>query len=128
MKTYTNGLITQKRTMVVHEKEFKFNAPHLFKVERTGEYLMPQDVDSTGINDLLTVHFQEGPILENGLNGVFNEDLLAMVLCRLEHFQKSEFSCRENAVAITKIEEALMWLRKRTDDREARGVLGSSQK
>ena len=55
-------------------------------------------------------------------------DLLAMVLCRLEHFQKSEFSCRENAVAITKIEEALMWLRKRTDDREARGVLGSYQK
>ena len=128
MKTYTNGLITQKRTRVVHEKEFRFNAPHLFKVERAGEYLMPQEAGSTGINDLLAVHFQEGPILENGLNGVFNEDLLAMVLCRLEHFQKSEFSCRENAVAITKIEEALMWLRKRTDDREARGVLGTYQK
>ena len=128
MKNYTNGLVTQTRTKVSHEEDFKFNAPHLFVVERNGEYMMPEEPNSTGVNKLLTVHFQEGPMLDYSLNGVFNEDLLAMVLCRLEHFQKSEFSCRENAVAITKIEEALMWLGKRTKDRELRGVLSTYNK
>ena len=51
-----------------------------------------------------------------------NEDLIAMVIDRLQSFQESEYKCRENAVAITKLEEALMWLRKRTQDREDRGV------
>jgi hypothetical protein len=50
-----------------------------------------------------------------------------MVLTRLNSFQDSPFKCRENAVAITKLEEALMWLRKRTMDREARGVVGTSK-
>ncbi len=59
------------------------------------------------------------------LEGKTNEDLLAMVICRLEHFQKSEFACRENAIAITKLEESLLWLRKRTMGRENRGVEGT---
>lgn len=71
------------------------------------------------------VHFQEGPIKENGVNGVCNEDLIAMVICRLEHFNQSEFRCRENSMAITKLEEALLWLRKRTMGREQRGVEGT---
>jgi predicted deacetylase len=56
-----------------------------------------------------------------------NEDLIAMVITRLEHFQKSEFACRENALAITKLEEAMLWLRKRTMGREQRGVEGTNQ-
>lgn len=71
------------------------------------------------------IHFQEGPIKECGVNGVCNEDLLVMVIRRLQGFQESEFKCRENAMAITKIEEALLWLRKRTMGREARGVEGT---
>ena len=54
-----------------------------------------------------------------------NEDLLVMVIRRLQEFQESEFKCRENAMAITKIEEALLWLRKRTIARENRGVEGT---
>ena len=56
-----------------------------------------------------------------------NEDLLVMVVRRLEGFQNSEFKCRENACAITKIEEALMWLSKRTMGRENRGVEGTHE-
>lgn len=73
------------------------------------------------------IDFQEGPIKDNGVNGVNNEDLIAMVICRLEHFQKSEYACRDNAIAITKLEEALLWLRKRTIGRENRGVEGTSK-
>ncbi|EHS59446.1 hypothetical protein [Paenibacillus sp. Aloe-11] len=109
----TNGLLTEKYTTVHHEKDYQFNAPHYFEVH-----------DLSG-NVIGKVHFQEGPIKENGVNGVANEDLINMVLRRLEGFQNSDYRCRENAVAITKLEESLMWLRKRTMGREARGVEGT---
>ena len=77
-------------------------------------------------NTVLTkVVFQKGPIKEAGVNGCHNEDLIAMVLDRLQSFQSSEYNCRENALAITKLEEALFWLRARTDGREERGVEGT---
>lgn len=72
-----------------------------------------------------TVQFQDGPIKQVGVNGVMNEDLLAMVIHRLQAFQESPYKCRENAMAITKLEEALLWLNKRTLDRERRGVEGT---
>lgn len=117
MEKLTSGLITQKYTQVYKERNFQYNAPHRFSVSTVEE---PSTI-------LANIHFQEGPIKECGVNGVCNEDLIAMVICRLEHFQRSEFACRENALAITKLEESLMWLRKRTQDREARSVEGTSR-
>ena len=108
---------SKKYTQVVATDEKEFNANHFFVVETT---------DQTKATAILgQVQFQKGPIKENGINGVANEDLLAMVIDRLQSFQESEYKCRENAVAITKLEEALMWLRKRTQDREDRGVEGT---
>ena len=63
------------------------------------------------------VNFQNGPIQENGVNGCQNEDLLAILIDRLRGFQSGDFACRDNAVALTHIETALMWLEKRTKDR-----------
>ena len=57
--------------------------------------------------------------------GAFVEDVIAAALDRIEHYQTSEFRCRENALAITKLEEALHWLAHRTADRERRGVEGT---
>ena len=74
------------------------------------------------------VSFQNGPIKENGVNGCHQEDLLVIVLDRLQHFQAGDYRCRENALAITKLEEALHWLRHRTNERQARGVEGTSEK
>lgn len=71
------------------------------------------------------VVFQNGPIKEVGINGVMNEDLIVMILDRLNGFQESQFKCRENSIAITKLEEALLWLNKRTLDRECRNVEGT---
>lgn len=73
------------------------------------------------------IKFQTGPVKEAGVNGCFIPDLLLIALTRLQEYQKTPYACRENACAITKIEEAVMWLRKRTNDREARGVLGTSE-
>ena len=43
-------------------------------------------------------------------------------------FQSGQFACRENAVALTKIQEAMMWLQKRTLDRLRPWVEGTNQK
>ena len=117
MKELQHDLLTSKHTRVLHEENYQFNAPHKFTIEKP---------DTAEI--LNEIKFQEGPIKEQGVNGIHNEDLIAIVICRLEHFQRSEFSCRENAIAITKLEEALLWLRKRTMGRERRHVEGTSLK
>ena len=72
-----------------------------------------------------TVNFQNGPIKEAGVNGVMNEDLIAIVIDRMRGFQSGDYRCRDNALALTKLEEALVWLRNRTNEREARGVEGT---
>ena len=74
-----------------------------------------------------TIHFQHGPIAEAGVNGLTNEVLIAIVIDRLNGAQEGNFRCRENALAITKLEEASLWLAKRTLDRMTRGVEGQSK-
>lgn len=56
-------------------------------------------------------------------DGTTNEELLAVLIDRL-HFLSSKFPCRENSIAITNLEQALMWLEKRTADRIKRNVEG----
>jgi hypothetical protein len=105
---------SEKYTQIFHEKNFQFNAPHHFKI-----------LSSTEKATLAEINFQCGPIAEQGVNGVTNENLLNIVKIRLEGFQNSDFKCRENAIALTHIEEALLWLAYRTSKREARGVEGT---
>lgn len=74
---------------------------------------------------LLDIQFQCGARNEDGsVSGVLDQDLLEIVRHRLQCFQQGEFSSRESALALTCIEEALMWLNKRKCDRKERGVLG----
>lgn len=75
-----------------------------------------------------TVLFQNGPIPEVGTNGITHEALLAVLIDRLQSFQKGPYACRENAIALTKLEEAQHWLKHRTEARLARGVEGTHQK
>ena len=116
MEKVKHDLLTNKYTTVSHEdaEDMNFNVPHSFIVEPSYEHTKLTKKLHEPISPLVQIHFQEGPIRECGVNGVCNEDLIAMVITRLEHFQKSELSCRDNAVAITKLEEAMLWLRKRT--------------
>lgn len=61
--------------------------------------------------------------LETIDNGTTNEEVLAMMIDRMKYLQ-AKFPCRENALVITKLEESLMWLNKRTEERKARNVEG----
>ena len=74
------------------------------------------------------VKFQNGAIKESGVNGCQNEDLIAIVIDRLRGFQSGDFAYKDNAMTLTKLEEALVWSRKRTQDRVNRGVEGLSVK
>ena len=72
------------------------------------------------------ISFQNGPIKEFGINGCHQEDLLAIVIDRLQSFQAGKYACRENALALTKIQEAMHWLNHRTNERVNRGVEGTN--
>jgi hypothetical protein len=77
----------------------------------------------------LSVSWQDGPLGRGPdraePNGAFTETLIAAAIDRLQFYQSSKFACRENALAITKLEEALHWLGHRTAAREARQVEGT---
>ena len=90
--------------------------------------VIPVNPDLQNGHPFAQINFQNGPIKEFGVNGCHNEDLISIVIDRLEHFQAGDFKCRENALALTKLEEAMHWLRHRTNARVARGVEGTNQK
>lgn len=73
----------------------------------------------------LVLLFQNGTIPECGTNGITQEVLLAIVADRLRSFQAGPFACKENACALTHIEEAQHWLQQRTLKRMRRGVEGT---
>jgi len=68
---------------------------------------------------------QSGPIKEFGINGCQIDDVISWAKSKIEEFQKA-FPCRENAIVVTKLDEALLWLMKRKMDREARSVEGTN--
>ena len=81
------------------------------------------------ITTLATIQFQNGARKEeNSIHGVIDTDLLEIVRHRLQCFQAGPYASRENACALTHIEEALMWLNKRVEDRIERNVLGTNNK
>lgn len=78
---------------------------------------------------LLTIHFQEGARKDpDAISGVLDCDLLEIVRDRLKGFQSGEFATEYNAKALERIEEALMYMNRRVEDRIERDVLGTYNK
>ena len=113
-----NGL--DEALTIISDEPGSGNASHL--------YVVSYDIPNQTARGTVDIPFQRGPIQDVGVNGVSNEAVLAIVEDRLAGFQSGEYACRENALALTKIQEAMMWLQKRTRDRVARGVEGTNQK
>ena len=93
------------------------------------EYQIIRDTHNNGDEydqvELCNIQFQNGPIGEVGVNGISNEVLMAIVIDRLQGFQSGKYACRENALALTKLQEAMMWLQSRPQQRVERGVEGT---
>lgn len=67
--------------------------------------------------------FQRGAVPTNGVNGLTNEALLAVLIHRT-CFLDDKFPCEENKVAIMHMQAALNEFNKRTEARIQRGVEG----
>jgi hypothetical protein len=77
------------------------------------------------VDNSLFFKIQKGAIKEVGVNGCQIDAIIETAKLILEGLN-SNFPCRENSIAITKLDEALMWLDKRKKDRIERNVEGTS--
>lgn len=98
------------------EKETMDGSPALVEVWGSTKFNDAQDNAPIGMPYII-IKFQAGP-LPQGVNGCSIEDVIDVLVTRLEGFQTGAFRCRENALAITKLEEAKQWLLYRTSKRQ----------
>ena len=73
------------------------------------------------------IYWQSNVVSVVGRNGFQPQELLELVAERLRGLN-AVVPSRETSLAITKIEEAILWLDERTRDRIARGVEGTHEK
>lgn len=74
------------------------------------------------------IAFQNGAIDEVGdVNGISNEQLLAVLIDRIRGFQSGPYACESNQVALVHLEGAMKAFHDRTKDRSVRGVEGKHQ-
>ena len=80
-------------------------------------------------HDINTISFriQNGPIKEVGKNGCQVTDIIVVAKHVFEGLNK-KFPCYENELTIGYLNLAMTWQEKRTKDREARQVEGTSNK
>lgn len=69
------------------------------------------------------IKFQNGA-MELGRNGATTEEVLDALIEHVNYFQRGKYACRENALIITKLEEAKHWALHRKQLRESQGVKG----
>ena len=76
-------------------------------------------------HDVNSISFtiQNGTVKENGVNGCQIDTMVATCIQMLKGLN-SKIPCRENSIAITKLQEAYFWLKERKRERESRGVEG----
>ena len=96
---------------------------------RVPSYQVTNDgiVDGHGID----IVFCKGDKNDDGRfrqEGVFTETLIQTAKQYLEAVNVGQMATRETSMVITKLDEALMWIAKRTEDRKLRGVQATYQK
>ena len=102
-------------------------ARNFFEEYGVNEFIEIENTDDIkGVAPIVSFTIQSDPIGEVGVNGLQALDMLKYVKCLFESLNEA-FPCRENAITITKIEEAIHWQDARTKDRERRKVEGQNK-
>lgn len=73
---------------------------------------------------VVDIKWQEGTVPDVGVNGAQVDEVVQLCIDRLTVL-RDELPDRETSLAITKLEEALMWLNERTQRRTRQGVEGT---
>ena len=123
-----NGILQTRTTLKLFywkviqknkRRTMKSNDAHLYELSNV----------TKGIQKLQFIHktptASDPKELATVVDGVTNEEVIMMLLDRLEYLN-GKFPCRQNSIAITKLEESLMWLNNRTAERMARKVEGKN--
>ncbi len=127
MRTLTSHIVNpanDKLKIHVEDEPGSGGANHRYHIAGFDTATNPQAGQGASDKHVVLL-FQNGPIAEAGVNGITHEALLAVLIDRLQGFQKGPYAGRENAVALTKLQEAQMWLQQRTLQRMQRGVEGT---
>lgn len=118
-----------KRNFITIEQGAVYELPKYRVIDGKGiqEVSTLEDNDDFAYNQTIT--FVRGDKTDSGItvprvDGILHEQLLAMMISDLQ-YKSSLVPSRETALAITKLQEALMWLEERQRDREARNVQGT---
>lgn len=77
----------------------------------------------------VAIHFQDGPIAEYGRNGTTNEEIIDLLIARLNSLNMmhdGRYACPENGMAVGHLIAARAALELRTARRQERGVEGTS--
>lgn len=98
--------------MKVLTKGHKYQLSGFENAENTQQIQFIEKKPIEGTTELKTVN-----------DGTTNEEVLEVLIDRMNYLH-SKSPCRENAIVITKLQESLMWLEKRTSDRKKRNVEG----
>lgn len=75
----------------------------------------------------INIKFQCGPVAEHGVNGTSIENVIALLIRRLEGYQEGPLECRENTDALWHLRKAEEVLEDRTKARMVKGVEGTLQ-
>lgn len=130
METNILSLFLTRKNMNIKLKE------HFEIIENGVEYALPEYkvVDGKGIEETgqsVIVKFVRGSKLADEevekKEGTLHEHLLSMMIHDLQ-YKNGLVRSREGALVITKLQEALSWLRERQIDRQKRNVLGTYKK
>ena len=88
------------------------------------EYHIVIEAEEDAAYDVRIIKFQKGPRKDiNSTQGIIDSDLLEIVRDRLKDFQAGPLATKENEHALTHIEEALMWMNRRVEDRIERNLI-----
>jgi hypothetical protein len=88
------------------------------------EVYYPKDENDPLVpKQLMHMHFQSGAVPINGVNGITNEILLAILINRTKILD-CQYPCTENKLAISHMEDALGILEQRTARRISKGIEG----
>jgi hypothetical protein len=104
--------------------------PTQAEIEEQAKFAAQEKMDGSPaeISDaFIKIKFQLGPVKEFGLNGCQIEQVIKILINRLQGFQRGQFKCKTNHETIGHLQLALAFLESRTKDREKRGVEGTNQ-
>ena len=102
-----NELLANDYTEILHEKEYT-TIPCNFIINRVSNRASKRN--NSIMDTLAIMNFQDGSIERNGINGIFDEDLIAIIIKRLESLQQTRHKCSEKELVLLKLEEALISL------------------